>query len=68
MEISEAKRKLISELQEINRGILGGGIRKEKGEPVIVVFVSKPEFQHNIPGNYLGNKVVTEIKKLARAY
>ena len=67
-EIKEAKRELITQLQTKNQGILGGGIRLKNGEPCIVVFVSKPDQQHLVPSSYRGNEVITEVRRLARAY
>ncbi|HUC82897.1 MAG TPA: hypothetical protein VMR70_18460 [Flavisolibacter sp.] len=68
MEIKEAKRELVSKLQNKHRGIIGGGIRQKDGEPVIVVFVTTTEQQNVVPPYYEGNKVEAEVKGYARAW
>lgn len=68
MEIREAKKQLVSTLQDRHDGIIGGGIRKKDGEPVIVVYVSSDDRQRLVPSSYEGNKVEAEVKGYARAW
>jgi hypothetical protein len=67
MEIKEAKKQLVSDLQNNHHGIVGGGIRQKDGEPVIVVYVNSPEKQDLVPSHFEGNRVEAEVKGYARA-
>ncbi len=67
MDIRKAMQQLLADLQAHYSGVVGGGIRQSDGNQFIVIFTSNAASQRAVPKTFMGIKVVTEKKQLARA-
>ena len=68
MDIVEAKRELYNQFKQYTE-VTGAGIKGKTGHETIVIFLSTPNSKlvKLIPKNYKGNKVITEIRSIAKA-
>ncbi len=68
MSIATAKRELYEQLKGVE-GVTGAGITQKQGLDAIIIFLTKPkkDLSVSIPARFKGNKVVTEVRGMAKA-
>ena len=69
LEITIAKRELYAELRRKLSEVIGAGITQSGRTEKIVIYLTHANSRTNslIPSTYKGNKVVTEIRSMAKA-
>ena len=65
--IAHAKRQLFESLRSRYEGIVGTGIKEKDGSEYIVVYINAQDKKQFIPTNFMGNKVIAEIKGAVKA-
>lgn len=65
--ITHAKRQLFESLRSRYEGIVGTGIKEKDGNEYIVVYINAQDKKQFIPNNFMGNKVVAEVKGSIKA-
>lgn len=65
--IAHAKRQLFESLRSRYEGIMGTGIKEKDGSEYIVVYINAQDKKQFIPTNFMGNKVVAEVKGSIKA-
>lgn len=65
--IAHAKRQLFDSLRSRYEGIVGTGVKEKDGSQYIVVYINAQDKKQFIPTNFMGNKVIAEIKGAVKA-